>query len=89
MGIGVRFVIDRYDNRNRLNVEVIAMKGMRLREIRKEMLLSKAELARRAGISPLTVARIEKGYPFRISTMRKILNALGLDIKDKDRVFGE
>jgi DNA-binding XRE family transcriptional regulator len=41
-------------------------------------MLSKAELARRAGISPLTIDRIEKGMPCRIATRRKILLALGL-----------
>jgi transcriptional regulator with XRE-family HTH domain len=35
--------------------------GNNLRRVRKARMLSKAELARRAGISPLTVDRIKKG----------------------------
>ncbi|ACL02183.1 transcriptional regulator, XRE family [Desulfatibacillum aliphaticivorans] len=60
-----------------------------LKEIRESALLSKAELARKAGISPITVDRIEKGYPCRMETQRKILEALGYQPKDKVRVFGE
>lgn len=50
-------------------------------------MLSKAELARLAGISPLTVDRIEKGKSCRLATKRKILLALGLKISQKHRVF--
>lgn len=59
----------------------------RVREIREAMLLSKAELARRAGVSPLTIDRIEAGMSCRLETMRKIILALGYDLKDKDQVF--
>lgn len=58
-----------------------------VRKIREAMMLSKAELARRAGISPLTLDRIEKGMSCRLSTKRKILLALGLKIGQKNRVF--
>lgn len=60
-----------------------------LKEIRESVLMSKAELARKAGISPITVDRIEKGYPCRMETQRKILKALGYQPKDKLRVFSE
>ncbi len=53
------------------------------------MLLSKAELARKAGLSPLTIDRIEKGYSCRVDTKRKIINALGLKLSDKRKVFGD
>jgi DNA-binding XRE family transcriptional regulator len=33
----------------------------RLKDVREELLISKAELARKAEISPLTIERIEKG----------------------------
>lgn len=33
----------------------------RVKEIRESLLMSKAELARKAGVSPLTIDRIEKG----------------------------
>ena len=60
-----------------------------VKQIREERLLSKAELARKAGISYLTIARIEKGKSCRIDTMRKIILALGFDLSDKDRIFSE
>jgi len=53
------------------------------------MLLSKSELARKAGVSPLTIDRIEKGYNCRMDTKRKIIQALGLKISEKERVFNE
>lgn len=51
------------------------------------MLLSKSELARNAGISPLTIDRIERGFPCRVDTKRKIIQALGLKISEKNKVF--
>jgi predicted transcriptional regulator len=52
-------------------------------------MMSKAELARKAGLSTLTIDRVEAGRPCRLDTKRKILLALGLRITDKDQVFGE
>jgi DNA-binding XRE family transcriptional regulator len=49
--------------------------------------MSKAELARKAGVSPLTIDRIEKGKECRMDTKRKILFALGLDLNEKEKVF--
>jgi DNA-binding XRE family transcriptional regulator len=51
-------------------------------------MMSKAELARKAGLSTLTIDRVEAGRPCRLDTKRKILLALGFKISDKDRVFG-
>jgi hypothetical protein len=45
------------------------------------------ELARKAGLSTLTIDRVEAGRPCRLDTKRKILLALGLRVSDKDRVF--
>jgi DNA-binding XRE family transcriptional regulator len=59
-----------------------------LKKVRENMLLSKSELARKAGVSPLTIDRIEKGYNCRMDTKRKIIEALGLKIVEKDKVFG-
>jgi DNA-binding XRE family transcriptional regulator len=59
----------------------------RVKKIREARMLSKAELARLAGISPLTINRIEKGKPCRMATKRKILLALGLEIHQKQTVF--
>ena len=61
----------------------------RLREVRENRLVSKSELARKAGISSLTIARIERGEPCRKDTKRKILAAFGLKPLDKDKVFPE
>lgn len=58
-----------------------------VRRLREAALLSKAELARRAGISPLTVDRIERGKPCRLDTKRKIILALGFDLEDRGKVF--
>jgi len=58
-----------------------------VRKIREAKMLSKTELARMAGISPLTIDRIEKGLRCRLATKRKILLALGLRITKKNRVF--
>ena len=61
----------------------------RVREIRESMLISKAELARRAGVSPLTIDRIESGHNCRLETKRKIILALGYELRDKDKVFSD
>jgi len=58
-----------------------------VKKVREAKMLSKAELARMAGISPLTLDRIEKGKNCRVATKRKILLALGLKISQKERVF--
>ncbi len=58
-----------------------------VRRIRESKMLSKTELARLAGVSPLTVDRIERGESCRLETKRKILLALGLRINQKTKVF--
>jgi len=59
-----------------------------VRKIREQKLVSKAELARRSGLSALTIQRIENGRACRMDTMRKIILALGLSLDDKEKVFG-
>jgi DNA-binding XRE family transcriptional regulator len=61
----------------------------RVRDIREAQLMSKAELARKAGLSPVTIDRIESGEACRMSTKRKIILALGLKLTDRDEVFPE
>jgi len=58
-----------------------------VRKIREALLMSKAELARKSGLSALTIDRVESGYNCRMDTKRKIILALGLRLTDKDRVF--
>jgi len=60
-----------------------------LKKIRESLMISRAELARKANISPFTIARIENGKPCRLETKRKIILALGLKISDKNKVFGK
>ena len=60
-----------------------------LRKLRVERMMSKAELARRAGVSTLTIDRVERGLSCRMDTKRKILEALGLKPSDRLAVFGE
>ena len=62
--------------------------GNNVQRYREALMMSKAELARKAGLSTLTIDRVEAGRPCRLDTKRKVLLALGLRISDKDRVFG-
>ena len=58
-----------------------------VRKLRQRAMMSKAELARRAGVSPLTIDRVEAGHPCRMDTKRKILEALGLQPSGARDVF--
>jgi DNA-binding XRE family transcriptional regulator len=60
-----------------------------VKQIREERLMSKAELARKAGVSPLTMDRVEKGKNCRMETKRKIILALGYKLSEKTKVFPE
>lgn len=60
-----------------------------VRRLREDQLMSKAELARRAGVSVLTIDRVEKGAECRVDTKRKIILALGLKVTEHPRVFGK
>jgi transcriptional regulator with XRE-family HTH domain len=62
-------------------------KGNRVQQLREDRLLSKAELARRAGVSVLTIDRVERGAECRLDTKRKIILALGLKVTDREQVF--
>jgi DNA-binding XRE family transcriptional regulator len=59
-----------------------------VQRLREAQLLTKAELARKAGVSPLTISRIEAGMECRVDTKRKIIFALGLTPIDRAKVFG-
>ena len=58
-----------------------------VRRLREDRLLTKAELARKAGVSTLTIDRVEAGMPCRMDTKRKIILALGMTVAEKDKVF--
>jgi DNA-binding XRE family transcriptional regulator len=59
----------------------------RVKSIRESRLMSKAELARKAGVSALTIDRVERGELCRMATMRKIILALGYSLEEKNQVF--
>ena len=59
----------------------------KLKKVRESMLMSKAEIARQANVSPITITRIENNMPCRMETQRKILLALGLKPTDKHKIF--
>jgi DNA-binding XRE family transcriptional regulator len=58
-----------------------------VKKLREERLMSKAELARLAGVSPITIDRIERGEDCRMETKRKVLLALGFSLSEKKQVF--
>lgn len=60
-----------------------------VKKFREQQLMSKAELARKASLSALTIDRVEKGMECRMDTMRKILTALGMTPADKEKIFPE
>jgi DNA-binding XRE family transcriptional regulator len=60
-----------------------------LKKHREKVLMSKAELARKAGLSALTIDRIEKGESCRLETKRKIILALGLQLSERGKIFGD
>jgi DNA-binding XRE family transcriptional regulator len=67
-----------------LGVKVAKNNVKRLREAQ---LMSKAELARKAGVSTLTIDRVESGKDCRMDTKRKIILALGFKLSEKNKVF--
>jgi DNA-binding XRE family transcriptional regulator len=58
-----------------------------VKKLREAKLMSKAELARLAGVSAVTIDRIENGERCRVETKRKIILALGFALTDKEKVF--
>ena len=55
--------------------------------IREEKMMSKSELARKAGVSVQTIDRIERGESCRLDTKRKIIRALGYGLEEREKVF--
>ena len=60
-----------------------------LKSYREKVFISKAELARKAGISAETIDRIERGKSCRLETKRKIILALGLELSEAGEIFGD
>ena len=60
-----------------------------VKKTREEHLMSRAELARKAGISFQTLVRVERGETCRLETKRKILLALGYDLSERKKLYQE
>ncbi len=58
-----------------------------VRRLREQKMMSKAELARLAGVSAVTIDRIERGEDCRMETKRKIILAFGFSLSEKESVF--
>ncbi len=69
--------------------KILYMEKNLLKKTRESLMMSKAELAREAKISPITIARIENGLPCRMETKRKIILALGFDLSEKNKIFND
>lgn len=67
----------------------LKMETNSVRKFREDQLISRAELAQRSGLSISTINRIEQGKNGRptLTTMRKILNALGISPDRRELVF--
>ena len=65
------------------------MKKNLVKKIRESLMMSKAELSRKANVSPITISRIEKGMDCRMETKRKIILALGYKLTEKDKMFND
>jgi len=50
-----------------------------LKEAREKLMLTKSELARKAGVSLNTIHRLERGKSGRLNSKRKIVKALGFN----------
>lgn len=77
------------DNRASTQNQTSGLTPNNVRKIRESKMMSKAELARKTGLSVQTIDRVEKGHYCRLDTKRKILLALGLDLDDRSGVFKE
>ncbi len=72
-----------------VNKEVCLMSKNSLKKIRESLMMSKSELARKANVSPITIARIEQGLPCRVETKRRIIRAMGFKLSERDKIFPE
>ncbi|MBL1214681.1 MAG: ImmA/IrrE family metallo-endopeptidase [Ignavibacteriae bacterium] len=57
--------------------------GIKIKRLREKKGIKSSELAERAGVTPQTISRIEKGHTdVGFSTLRKILASIGYSLKD-------
>ena len=62
---------------NKTDIEVLQEIGARLRTYRLQMNVTQADLAARAGVNRTTIRDIEAGKDSQLSTLVKLLRALG------------
>lgn len=55
---------------------------------REKALMTRQELADKAGLSMRTIWAAEQGYPLRTISKRRIMDALGLPREEHERYFG-
>ena len=60
------------------NEQVLAELGARIRAARIDTPLTQTELAERAGLSPYTVANLERGRDANLGSLLSVLRALGM-----------
>ena len=60
------------------NEQVLAELGARIRAARIDTPLTQAELAERAGLSPYTVANLERGHDVNLGSLLSVLRALDM-----------
>jgi len=63
------------------------MKKNSLKEIRESLMISKFELAKKSGLSPKTITRIEQGLSCRIETKRNIIKTLRFICSDEEEIM--
>jgi|ETNmetMinimDraft_26_1059896.scaffolds.fasta_scaffold318313_1 transcriptional regulator with XRE-family HTH domain len=61
----------------------------RVRELRENQEMTPEELARKAGLSIITINRIEEGASCRPGTKRRLLSGLGFQFENRAYVFPE
>jgi DNA-binding XRE family transcriptional regulator len=68
---------------------ITVAKSNSVRQMREDQMMSKAELARKAGVTVQTIDRIERGFDCRVDTKRKIIEALGCKLSERTKIFME
>jgi len=64
----------------------VEVDGMKLKELRRERVMSITDLSEESGVHRNTIHRIEQGSPAYTSTIRKLAKALGVEPRDLIRI---
>jgi DNA-binding XRE family transcriptional regulator len=91
LGIGssfrICFIIMFLIHKEKMMQETAKVNPQAFETARKSQLLDKNSLARMAGVSSLTITRLETGKPVLLKNIKKVMHALGFTVDDKDRFF--